>query len=92
MANNRILVEDHKEATRRLGTLEQKYQDKKDECNSLRIKQVSQTFIFLSLLCITHRLQATEVQVAQYQAEITGLEKAHLQLDEYKKRSDAKSK
>ncbi len=41
VANNRILVEDHKDASRRLGTIEQKYQDKKDECNNLKIKQVT---------------------------------------------------
>ena len=41
VANNRILAEDHKEAARRLGNLEQKYQDKKDECNTLKIKQVA---------------------------------------------------
>ena len=51
VANNRILVEDHKEATRRLGTLEQKYQDKKDECNSLKIKQVSQESSFYGHHC-----------------------------------------
>lgn len=39
-----------------------------------------------------YRLQATEVQVAQYQAEIAGLEKARLQLDEYKKKADVKSR
>lgn len=38
------------------------------------------------------RLQATEVQVAQFQAEIATLEKTQLQVEEYKKKTDAKSK
>lgn len=41
---------------------------------------------------VAHRLQATEVNIAQFQAEIGALEIAHLQVDDHKKKSDAKSK
>lgn len=39
-----------------------------------------------------NRLQASEVQAAQLQAEIATLEKTQLQVEEYKKRADCKSK
>ena len=38
MSSNKILAENHKEAVKKLTSAEQRLQDKKEECNVLRIK------------------------------------------------------
>lgn len=98
--NNTILTEDQKELSRKLSETKYMLQSRSDECKSIQLKYIrSTTFVHLdstisisSTALLFVRVDSLEIQKTQLQKELATLRKVLLEVEEQKKKIEARSR